>query len=94
MGVVHQQPGPRRLGDGRQFRQGRQVAVHAEDAIGGDEGYRVTLGGEVGGACTPGVTVQLATQRPQIPMGIAAQSGPCQQGPVDEGGMIELVLQH
>ncbi len=78
VGVVHQQPGIRALGQGGQLRQGRQVPVHAEDPVRGDE---------------PGPgPVQQRGQGPRVRMGVAPQPGPAEQGAVQQGGVVQAVL--
>ena len=80
VGVVHQQPGARCAAVGGQLRQRRQVPVHAEDAVGGDE--------------SAPLAVQHARERRCVRMRITPQARPAQQGAVEQGGVVQSVLEH
>jgi hypothetical protein len=80
MGIVdHHQSvvAPRKLGDAV---EGRDIAVHAEDAVGGDEPRAGILRG-----------LQLRLQILHIGMAIAVALGLAEADAVDDGGMVEGV---
>jgi len=76
--VVHQQPSTRTLSGPRQLRQGRQVAIHAENAVCGDE--------------PRAPPAQHAREPRGIRMRIALQPSPAQQSAVEQGGVTQTIL--
>ena len=79
MGVIDHQPGIVTLGQSQQSGQIRDIPVHAEHGVGHDQ---------PDGRC--GLLQHLL--KPVEPtMGIALHAGLCQQTPIDQGSMVELV---
>ena len=79
VGVVHHQPGIEAFGQREQFRQGREIAVHAEYRVGENQ-------------LAPGAALLQPTgERVRIAMRIAHVLGAGQQGGVDQRGVIQLV---
>ena len=80
VGVVHHEHDAMFLGDVADLVQRRDVAVHAEDAVGDDQAPAVF--GRFG---------DLAAQIVDIVVGIAHHRGPAQAAAVDDGGVVEFV---
>ena len=79
MGVVHDQPGVKALGQRQQRRQVGQIAVHAEDRIGHDQFDR------------RGAAFKLTRQHREIAVCIALHGRLGEQRTVNQRRMVELV---
>ena len=79
MGVVDQQPGVVVAAHRGQLRQWRDVAVHAEHAVGRDQ--RVALGAR-----------ELVGERGRVGMPVAQQLGAAEPCAIDQRGVVQAVL--
>ena len=82
MGIVHHEPGATLSGDGDQGRQRGKVAIHAEHAV----CYQQMLSGSAG--------IQHGLHCRGITMGIAPGLRPAQPAAVQQGRMVQRILQH
>src|SRR5690606_34662187 len=81
VGVVNHDPGLAPVRGGADLRQLRQIAIHAEDSIGNYQGIA-------------GGLVQAFAQAVHIIVQVTGKTGAAQQAGVQQGGMIQSILQH
>ena len=81
MGVVNHDPGLAPVRGGADRRQLCQIAIHAEDPIGHHQGIA-------------GGLVQAFFQTVHVIVQVAGKTGAAQQAGVQQGGMIQSILQH